>query len=740
MNFNLPTRFLSALSAGLVLSLAACHSSSDSPNLSASFSSTIDAAQVTTTPVLGTAVRMTMRNNAPTTGTRQSPVWVGFHDGTFDLYDIGVTAAAQFPTTNALERLAEDGSTAELMDAFTTAAVGTTQATVKGVLEVASGPIAPSEQITRVFRLDPSDADSRYFSYASMMLPSNDAFIANGDPLAHEIFDAGGSFVGSGFIVTGAEALDAGTEVNDELSANTAFFGQATPDTGTDEAGTVALHSGYMTPGSGGILDDARFATAFFVLGGYEFMSFAFTELATPTAATGIGTYSLNSAGDTLTYDISMTNLSGPATALSFNQALAGSDGAVVFDIFSSITSNANGLLVASGSTAVTATQRDLLTAGEIYLTVATALNPAGEVRGQVATGGDAFFASFDMAQEAPTTPTLGKDVRVTMYNLAPELGVYMSPFFVGFHDGSFDIFDQGAPATTFFMANNGLEGLAEDGSLTNFFADFDLLAAGSVRGSVAGLAGPLAPQETSSILFRVDPDDAGSRYFSYASMILPSNDAFIANSDPQFREIYDAAGTFVGEPFLVSSLNVRDAGTEVNDESPTNTAFFGQSTANTGTDELGNVTSHPGFLATGMGGILDDAMFANADFAATTTPIVGVDIREIGGTPTAPTGQAIVTLDVAMTTMSFEVACSGLSGAATNVHIHNAIAGVGGAVLYDIASSITTNADGVLVLSGTQAISAGDLVKLQAGELYFNVHTLLNPAGELRGQITAGN
>jgi hypothetical protein len=29
-----------------------------------------------------------------------------------------------------------------------------------------------------------------YFSYVSMVLPSNDAFVANGDPMKHMIFDA----------------------------------------------------------------------------------------------------------------------------------------------------------------------------------------------------------------------------------------------------------------------------------------------------------------------------------------------------------------------------------------------------------------------------------------------------------------------------------------------------------------------------------------------------------------------
>ena len=51
-------------------------------------------------------VVVTAENLAPNGGTFQTPVWVGFHDGTFDIYDQGSPADAFFPVTNALERLA----------------------------------------------------------------------------------------------------------------------------------------------------------------------------------------------------------------------------------------------------------------------------------------------------------------------------------------------------------------------------------------------------------------------------------------------------------------------------------------------------------------------------------------------------------------------------------------------------------------------------------------------------------
>lgn len=201
-------------------------------------------------------VKVTVTNLAPAGGTFLTPVWVGFHNGTFDLYDLGS------PPSVALERIAEDGDTAPLMTDFTASGAGTIQGTLGG------GPFGPGSSVSMI--LDPMSAGSRYFSYASMLVPSNDAFIANGNPLAFSIVSAGGAFLGADFIVSGGMVNDAGSEVNDEVPMNTAFFGQTMPNTGLPENGVVAIHPGFLPLGSGGILDDAMFANADFKAPGYQ--------------------------------------------------------------------------------------------------------------------------------------------------------------------------------------------------------------------------------------------------------------------------------------------------------------------------------------------------------------------------------------------------------------------------------------------------------------------------------------
>ena len=225
-------------------------------------------------------VIVSVENLAPARGTFQTPFWVGFHDGSFDTYNGATPANARpLPGSIAMESICEDGSTDAISSDFATIAPGGVDATLTGP----SGPIAPGETAVGSFLLESTALGNRYFSYASMIIPSNDFCVSNGDPLAHPIFDEAGNVIASDFFVTGAETLDAGTEVNDELPENTAFFGQQAPNTGVDEGaligdvGDLPDFSGFRSPDDGGnILADARFAMGDFTRPGYPIVKVSF--------------------------------------------------------------------------------------------------------------------------------------------------------------------------------------------------------------------------------------------------------------------------------------------------------------------------------------------------------------------------------------------------------------------------------------------------------------------------------
>ena len=209
------------------------------------------AATALTGSVSAAQVEVTVTNIGPNNGVAITPLWVGFHDGSFDSYNGGLS------TQEGLERLAEDGNTSAISADFL---AGRTyvQDGVSGVFEgaqttdrvdgtLASMPIAPGASASEVFDIA-IDGTNRFFSYASMILPSNDYFIANGNPEARDLQELYNAAPGTQItFFIGGTVNDAGTEVNDfSTSAGNALFpqlglgdGQGGPDIGADEDDVV---------------------------------------------------------------------------------------------------------------------------------------------------------------------------------------------------------------------------------------------------------------------------------------------------------------------------------------------------------------------------------------------------------------------------------------------------------------------------------------------------------------------
>ena len=204
-------------------------------------------------PASALDVEVSVTNIAPDGGVVITPLWVGFHDGSFDSYNGGLSSQ------EGLERIAEDGDTsrisADFLGGYTyidnssgtpaSAFVLTSQTTgrVDGTIGSLTGPppIQPGETVVDTFTID-TTGDNRYFSYASMVLPSNDFYIANGNPFAHDLSGLYGAAPGTSVsFFIGQQVNDAGTEENDfAFSAGNGLFpqlglpsGQAGPNLGT---------------------------------------------------------------------------------------------------------------------------------------------------------------------------------------------------------------------------------------------------------------------------------------------------------------------------------------------------------------------------------------------------------------------------------------------------------------------------------------------------------------------------
>lgn len=181
--------------------------------------------------------------------------------------------------------------------------------------------------------------------------------------------------------------------------------------------------------------------------------------------------------------------------------------------------------------------------------------------------------------------------VRITVENLNDEGGLWFTPVFFGFHDGSFDSFDSGS------AASSSIEALAEEGDVTGLLSDISAVAGAKshvlVRDDTAmGPPGVLFAPGTSNS-FVIDLDAANNRYLSFASMILPSNDAFMGNDNSTAYSLFDMAGNFNdGFSIDIFGYGLWDAGTEENDTmgAPLS-AIGGTSSATIG----GAISAHPG-------------------------------------------------------------------------------------------------------------------------------------------------
>jgi hypothetical protein len=101
----------------------------------------------------------------------------------------------------------------------------------------------------------------------------------------------------------------------------------------------------------------------------------------------------------------------------------------------------------------------------------------------------------------------------------------------------------------------------------------------------------------------------------------------------------------------------------------------------------------------------------------------------------TAAVGRGAVVVNTTTLEITGGITFSGLSGAATDAHIHEAATGVPGGVI--IPLTIAPDGATAIVPTGS-TLTAAQFTSLQAGNLYFNVHTGANPNGEIRGQLTA--
>ena len=240
-----------------------------------------------------------------------------------------------------------------------------------------------------------------------------------------------------------------------------------------------------------------------------------------------------------------------------------------------------------------------------------------------------AAAALVSMAAASQAAPVM---VSVTVENLAAPSGIAFAPLHVGFGNGSFDSFDIGG------VAGAPIVSVAEGGSGSAWFPAFAAAEPGAVLGSVLpNPPGPLLSGASATASFIVDPSQ--NRYFSFAAMVVPSNDFFVGNDNPMAYQLFDAAGNLQITSIVQRARDVWDAGDEVFD--PAAAAFVGNNDLRTAQNSVValNFAELAGFngLVTGAGYVFnsglaaDDAIY-RISFAVAAVPEPGTYALMLGG------------------------------------------------------------------------------------------------------------
>ena len=113
---------------------------------------------------------------------------------------------------------------------------------------------------------------------------------------------------------------------------------------------------------------------------------------------------------------------------------------------------------------------------------------------------------------------------------------------------------------------------------------------------------------------------------------------------------------------------------------------------------------------------------------------------QEVPPVTTSGTGNGWVLVSTDLSTLTYYVAYSGLSGPAVAAHIHTGATGVNGGIILPLAVGpspmVGTLTATNFTPSGTITTFAEAVAAIQAGNTYVNIHTAAHPGGEIRGQI----
>ena len=494
---------------------------------------------------------------------------------------------------------------------------------------------------------------------------------------------------------------------------------------------------------------------------------------AVATTGQGVAAITVNSRRDTIFIQAAFSGLSGPITGAHFHDAPAGSNAPVSVNLISMLRGNRLSGFLAGAQ--VTPLRIALLLRGLVYLNVHTAANPGGEIRGQVTVeSDDALAGVLSGAQEVPAVATNASGLGVFTLSQDQERLKFrvvvagLSGAITGAH---FHIAGPGANAPVAltlvpFLMGNVLEGEISSQGPTPLLTP--ALRTALVQGGVyinfhtaANPGGEIRAQVLPER--RVLPLDAR---FDGAQMVPAVTTAASAVSVGRLVGTLDTVRVQVaytglsGPPvdlrFYAANASVANTPTNLVGVVPVIAGAGGNTVGNVITFEITAPTLTPALanllLNTGINTVLTTAANPNGEIRGQVIRLAreGYSIVLNGAqekpnpVTTAGYGVGFVSIDRDQTNARFAAVWGGLSGPATMGHFHTGSAAQSGPVVFSLTSffdnaTAPTSLAGYWKSDNAVPFDASRSLQFRNENIYMNLHTAVNPTGEIRGQVYRG-
>lgn len=164
-----------------------------------------------------TTLSITFENNNGF-GFATTPVYAGFHDGGFDAFNVGEAASEGVEQTAELPIPPNLDGRGNLIAGERRADQDGDGVNSQGAFIANGGPILDGQSAT--IQVDIADPTvNRFATFLAMVVPSNDTFFGNDNPMAWELFDMAGNLQLNTIEINAGAVYDAGTEINEFLTS-----------------------------------------------------------------------------------------------------------------------------------------------------------------------------------------------------------------------------------------------------------------------------------------------------------------------------------------------------------------------------------------------------------------------------------------------------------------------------------------------------------------------------------------